>query len=162
MVSCLHPEELQYTLSSSHTKFKKICGPFFNNIRRERKQGGNRLCFIYLFIYLFFLYVCLFPMWLWHIVLVLFSIYTSDFFLTVDLPRSPLNSPSFLFWNDWPLYEWTLWGILLNELPCSFTFSFLCTERASCFCVFVFIFDWFSLFSFVFVVVVFVSQQFSL
>ena len=51
MVSCLHLEELQYTLSSSQTKFKKIWGHFIAHIKREKPQAGNWLCFIYLFIF---------------------------------------------------------------------------------------------------------------
>lgn len=55
MVSCLHLQEIPYTVSSSSTKFKKIWGLFIEHIRREWPKGGNWLCFIY-----FFLYICVF------------------------------------------------------------------------------------------------------
>lgn len=130
MVSCLHLQEIPYTVSSSSTKFKKIWGLFIEHIRREWPKGGNWLCFIYFF-FSIFVFFC---MWLWCIVLFLFSIYTWDFdiLITAGLPWSPLAQASWSSFFSFFIFFLsvdTLGHLVKWSDMCSCTFSCLCIER---------------------------------
>ena len=116
MVSCLHLEELQYTLSSSHTKFMKIWGQFIVHIKRERPQTGNWLIVSFSYVALAHCTGFVFHPHLGH-----WHSFNRGPALDPFYPALLVFNPDpFLFKNvlfiHIYLYEWTFWNILLNEL----------------------------------------------